>query len=197
MTMIAAIAILVVPTPLRYAWAQSHEQATAFVQSTSGQLVEIVNGVGSGQEKRRRLEEVLEATVEIDRIARFCLGRFWSTATDDQQAEYTTLFHHLLVDKISHHLAEYQGARLTMGSARTSAETEIVITLLDRPNIPTTRVDWVVGTSTGSPKIIDLLTEGTSMRLTQASDFSAYLSRHQGSVHALIEGMRQVVAQIQ
>jgi phospholipid transport system substrate-binding protein len=84
-----------------------------------------------------------------------------------------------------------------MGSARTSAETEIVITLLDRPNIPTTRVDWVVGTSTGSPKIIDLLTEGTSMRLTQASDFSAYLSRHQGSVHALIEGMRQVVAQIQ
>ena len=53
-----------------------------------------------------------------------------------------------------------------------------------------------LGTSTGSPKIIDLLAEGTSLRVTQASDFSAYLSRHQYNVHALIEGMRQVVAQI-
>jgi len=143
------------------------------------------------------LREILDSTVAVDDIARFCLGRFWGTATADQQTEYTALFHHLLVDKIASHLGEYQGVRLTMGSARASAETEIVVTLVDRPGTPTSRVDWVVGTSAGSPKIVDLLAEGTSLRLTQASDFSAYLSRHQNSVRALIQGMRQVVAQIQ
>jgi len=195
--MIAATAILVGPSPLRHAWAQSHEQAIAFVKDTSGQLVAIVNSAASVPEKRRQLREVLDSAVEVDDIARFCLGRFWRTATSDQQTEYTGLFHHLLVDKIVSHLGEYQGVRLTMGVARTSAENEIVITLVDRPGTPTGRVDWVVDTSTGTPKIADLLAEGTSLRLTQASDFSAYLSRHQYSVHSLIEGMRQVIAQIQ
>jgi ABC-type transporter MlaC component len=44
----------------------------------------------------------------------------------------------------------------------------------------------------GSPKIVDLLSEGTSLRLTQSSDFTAYLARHQYSIQELIEGMRQL-----
>jgi phospholipid transport system substrate-binding protein len=55
------------------------------------------------------------------------------------------------------------------------------------------RVDWVVGTATGSPKIVDLLAEGTSLRLTQSADFASYLARHQYNVHDLIEAMRQMV----
>jgi phospholipid transport system substrate-binding protein len=82
-----------------------------------------------------------------------------------------------------------------MGLARTSEDTEIVITMMSRPKNPTTQVDWVVSTSTGAPKIIDLLAGGTSMRLTQSADFSAYLSRHQYSVGDLIEAMRQQIAQ--
>lgn len=195
-TTIGAAAIVFSTMPLRYAWAQSHDQAIAFVESTSGRLVAIVNDAGSASDKRQRLREVLDSTVEVDSIARFCLGRFWRDATPEQQTGYLALFHDLLVDKIASHLGEYQGVRLTLGLARTSADTEIVITQVDRPGAPTSRVDWVVGTASGSPMIVDLLAEGTSLRLTQASDFSAYLSRHQNNVHALIEGMRQVVAQI-
>jgi len=196
MTMIGSAALLVAPGALRHAWAQSHEAAIDFVAGASGQLVAIVNGAGSVPDKRRLLREVLDSTVEVDGIARYCLGRFWRVATPEQQIEYTALFHDLLVDKIAAHLGEYQGVRVTLGQARTTADTEIVVTLVDRPGAPTGRVDWVVGTSNGSPKIVDLLAEGTSLRLTQASDFNAYLSRHEYNVHALIEGMRQVVAQI-
>jgi phospholipid transport system substrate-binding protein len=195
MTMIGATALLIRPPGLvRHAWAQPGETAVAFVKSTSDQLVAIANGPGSLREKRRRLQSVIDSTVDVDDIARFCLGRFWRIATPDQQKEYMILFHDLLVTEIVAHLGEYRGVRVTMGLARASADTEIVITIVERPNNPVTQVDWVVATNTGWPKIIDLLAEGTSMRLTHSADFTAYLARHQYNIHELVEGMRQRIA---
>jgi len=196
MTMIGATALLVLhPGPARLAWAQSGPRAVSFVKSTSEQLVAIVNSPDSPQEKRRRLQAVIEATVDVDDIARFCLGRFWRIATPDQRTQYMTLFHDLLLTEISGHFGEYQGVRVAMGLARTSEDTEIVITTVERPKAPATQVDWVVATNTGSPKIVDLLAEGTSLRLTQSADFTAYLARHQYNIHELVDGMRQRLAQ--
>jgi hypothetical protein len=42
-----------------------------------------------------------------------------------------------------------------------------------------------------------VLAQGISLRLTQSSDFTAYLARHQYDVHELVEGMRQLIAQNQ
>ena len=86
--------------------------------------------------------------------------------------------------------------RVTLRLSRTSADTEIVITTVERPKNPANQVDWVVGTTTGSPKIVDLVTDGASLRLTQSSDFTAYLARHQYNIHELIERMSQLIAQI-
>jgi phospholipid transport system substrate-binding protein len=195
--MITAAAFLVAPPgPMGSAWAQSGEQAIGFVTATSDQLVAIVNSVDSPLEKRRRLQAVLTSNVDVDGIARFCLGRYWQTATPEQQAEYVALFHDLLVDKIAGHLGDYKGVAVTVGLARAGADSQIVTTRVDRPGTDASRVDWVVGTINGSPQIVDLLAEGTSLRLTQASDFSGYLARNRSSVAALIVGMRQVVAQI-
>ena len=157
----------------------------------------IVNSAGSLPEKRRRLQEVIDSTVDVDDIARFCLGRFWRIATPDQQKEYMALFHDLLLTKIAGHFGEYQGVRVTMGLARASADTKIVITTVERPKAPAIQVDWVVSTTSGGPKIVDLLAGGTSLRLTQSSDFTAYLARHQYNIHELVEGMRQLIAQNQ
>jgi phospholipid transport system substrate-binding protein len=196
MTMIGATALLVSQLgPARLAWAQSGPQAVGFVKSTSDLLVEIVNNPGSSEEKRRRLQAVIDATVDVDDIARFCLGRFWRIATPDQRTQYMTLFHDLLLTEIAGHFGEYQGVRVTLGLARTSEDTEIVITTVERPKAPATQVDWVVATNTGSPKIVDLLAEGTSLRLTQSADFTAYLARHQYNIHELVDGMRQRLAQ--
>jgi len=198
MIMIGATALLVLPPgPARRAQAQPGEQAVTFVKSTSDQLVAIVNSPDSPQEKRRRLQAVIDSTVDVDDIARFCLGRFWRIATADQQTQYMALFHDLLLTEIAGHFGEYQGVHVTMGLARASADTEIVITTVERPKIPATQVDWVVATNTGSPKIVDLLAEGTSLRLTQAADFTAYLARHQYNIHELVEGMHQRIAQNQ
>ena len=176
------------------AWAQSDPPAEILVSNTSDALVAIVNSEDTAQEKRRRLRDVVDSAVDDQDIGRFCLGRFWRLATPEQQKQYLVLFHDLLVTKIAAHLGEYHGVRVTMGPGRASASTAIVTTTVERPGTPAYQVEWVVSPTAGGPKIVDLLAGGTSLRLTQSSDFASYLARHQYSIHELIEGMRQLAA---
>lgn len=191
----ASMLALLGPVLASPALAQSAQLATAFVKSTGDALVAVVNGSASLPDKRRQLQQVIDSNVDVDEIARFCLGRFWRQATPDQQRQYMSLFHEVLLNNIAAKLGEYQGVRFGMGRAQEREDIDIVTTTVERPNNPPTQVDWVVSTATGHPKIIDVVAEGTSLRLTQRSDYASYLSRNGNNVKALIDAMRQQAGQ--
>jgi phospholipid transport system substrate-binding protein len=85
--------------------------------------------------------------------------------------------------------------KFTIGRSRPQDDDEIVSSLVERPNNPPTNVDWVISNPTRSPKIIDVLAEGTSLRLTQRSDYASYLSHNNYDINALITAMRQQAEQ--
>lgn len=169
--------------------------ASAFVKSIGDKLVAVVNGPESGREKRAKLATIIDGAVDVDGVARFCLGRFWSNASADQQQRYTELFHQVLVNNITAKLGEYRGVRFTMGRTQMRDDNAAVSTVVERPNNPPTNVDWIISNPTTSPKIIDVIAEGTSLRLTQRQDYASYLSRNNDNIDALINAMRQQVAQ--
>lgn len=171
------------------------DQASAFVKSTGDKLVSVVNGPGSSQQKRGTLTRIIEAAVDVDGVARFCLGRFWRTASPEQQKQYTDLFHQVLVTNITGKLGEYQGVRFTMGRAQQRDENAVVFTVVERPNSPPTNVEWIISDPATNPKIIDVVAEGTSLRLTQRSDYASYLAHNNNNIDALISAMHQQVTQ--
>ena len=81
--------------------AQSAEKAAAFVKSTGDRLVAVVNGPGSVSDKRAAMTQILNSDVDVEGIARFCLGRYWKQATPEQQKQYLALFHEVLVTNIT------------------------------------------------------------------------------------------------
>jgi len=168
--------------------------AMALVKSVVDQLLTIVNGPGNAAEKRPRVRQVLNTSVDVDNIGRFCLGRFWNTASPDQQRAYLELYRSVLENNVSARLGEYVGVKITLLRAQPRDDTEIVSSTVERPNNAPAHVDWIVGKPSGSLKILDLVAEGTSMRLTQRSDYGAFLSRNGGNVQALIDAMRQQVS---
>jgi phospholipid transport system substrate-binding protein len=191
--MLAASAALL---PLAHAArAQSMDKASTFVKATGDRLVAVVNGGGSADTKRSAMTTILTDAVDVDGIARFCLGRFWRTATPAQQTEYVQLFHQVLVNNITAKLGEYQGVSFTMGRARMDGESGVVSTTVNRPNNPATAVDWIVSDPASSPKIIDVVAEGTSLRLTQRQDYASYLTHNNNSVDALIAAMKKQLTQ--
>ena len=130
----------------------------------------------------------------IDEIAKFCLGRFVRTATPAQLAEYTRLFHDVLINNITGKIGEFQGVAFAP-TQTTQREADILVgTLISRPNQKPNNVQWVVNQVGGQPRILDVIAEGTSLRLTQRSDYAAYLARSNNDVGALIGAMKQQIA---
>ena len=177
----------------RPARAADPEGATAFVDAMLRELLAIANGNQPVAAKRAALARVVEARVNLDAVARFCLGRFWRTATPQQQADYTQQFRRWLIRSVSDKVGEYQGVTYTMGRA-TRREGDIsVSTVVNRPGNAPNRVEWVVDAE-GPPMVIDVIAEGTSLRLTQRSDYASFLSRNGNNVQALIDALRQQAA---
>ncbi len=175
--------------------AQSAEKAAAFVKSTGDRLVAVVNGPGSINAKRAAMTQIINSDVDVEGIARFCLGRYWKQATPEQQKQYLALFHEVLVTNITSKLGEYQGVTFTMGRSRPQDEEAVVSTTVVRPNNPPTAVDWIIANPSGAAKIIDVVAEGTSLRLTQRQDYGSYLQHNNGNVDALIAAMKSQVSQ--
>lgn len=196
LTLTAGLAIAGL-TPWRRAWAQAAANATTFVRQSGDRLVAVINGPGSPQQKRQALTQIVDQTVDVDGIAQFCLGRYWRQATPEQRKRYLALFHEVLVTNITSKLGEYQGVKFTVGRAMPDGENQKVATVVERPNSPPSNVDWVISTPGGNPKIIDVIAEGTSLRLTQRSDYASYLTHNGNNIDALISAMHRQIAQNQ
>lgn len=195
--LIASFATAALLSPLggvTRARAQSTEQASAFVNRTGQALIGIINGSSSGAERRAQLQQIVNRDVDVDAVARFCLGRFWRTATPEQQQQYVKLFHDVLLNNITGKLGDYKGVTFVVGRAQPRDGGIGVDTTVTRPGSAPTDVQWIVSNESGSPKIVDVIAEGTSLRLTQRSDYASYLSHNNDSVQALLEAMRRQVS---
>jgi phospholipid transport system substrate-binding protein len=189
----AAVIALVSAGRFAPAYAQA-AGADAFIKTFADDLVGIVNGAGATASKKAALGPVIDSNVDVARIARFCLGRFWTTASAAQQSEYTTLFHQVLLNEISGHLGDYRGVSYSMTGDTSQGTDTLVGTLINRPNAPSVNVKWVVDRSAGASKVVDVIAEGTSMRLTQRNDYASYLSQHGNSIDALIAALKKQLA---
>ncbi len=187
----AAVALGAMPAPPAHA---QDAGAAAFVQSFGDRLVAVVNGEGSLPEKEQRIRPLIDQAVDVDAIAKFCLGRFINMSSPQQVNEFTQLFHGVLVNNITSKIGEYRGVTFRMGDTSMRGTEAYVGTLVQRPNSAPTNVRWVVSTAAGSPKIVDVVAEGTSLRLTQRSDYASFLSHNGNSVDALLAAMKRQVA---
>ena len=171
------------------------EKAAVFVKATGDRLIGIITGPGSDAEKRAALVKAVDQTVDVDGIARFCLGRFWNKASPDQQKQYLQLFRSVLAANITSKLGQYQGVSFSMGRRKRQGDDAAVMTTVLRPNNPPADVDWIIANPGTEPKIVDVVAEGTSLRLTQRQDYASFLTRNGENIDALISAMRDQVAQ--
>lgn len=173
--------------------ARAQDAATALVEKLARELVGVVNGGGSAADKAAALARIVDRDVDVAAVARFCLGRYWRTATPDQQRDYLALFRQVLIRNITSKVGEYQGVTMTVGRGQPRENEVAVASIVTRPNNAPNKVDWVVSTEGGALKIVDVVAEGTSLRLTQRSDYSSFLQQNNGNVQALIDALKRQV----
>jgi phospholipid transport system substrate-binding protein len=173
------------------------DPAVQFIQTKGDALLAVVNGSEPVAAKKAAVERLLLETVDVDGVGRFVTGRYWRTATADEQRQFQALFRDLLVETIGARFGELQGLQFSItGPTRRDEESIGVATVITRPAQPPANVEWRVAGEGGQFRVIDLIAEGTSLRLTQRSEYTSVLQRNNGRFAALLTAMQRQLAQL-
>ncbi|MBR0652842.1 ABC transporter substrate-binding protein [Roseomonas terrae] len=173
-------------------------RATAFIQGAGNELVTAINDPRLDLATRReRVAATLRRTIDIEGTGRFILGRYLRQASPAELQEYIRLFDDIIVRNLSARFGEYRGVRFSLGRSQQRTEEDVLVnTIVERPNTPAFSLDWRVSEVNGQPRVVDVIAEGTSLRLTTRSEYSAVIQRNGGRVAALLDAMRNQIAQL-
>jgi len=173
-------------------------RATAFVDRAGQDLVNAINDPRLNQTQRRdKVGGILRSAIDIEGTGRFILGRYVRQASPAELQDYLKLFDEIIIRNLSARFGEYRGVKFSLGrSQQRTEEDALVSTLIERPNNPSFTLDWRVADINGQPKVVDVIAEGTSLRLTTRSEYAAVIQRNSGRVASLLDAMRGQIAQL-
>lgn len=170
---------------------------SAVITNLGNRALEVLGNKNTTPAQRvARFQELFREDFDVPGIARFVLGRYWKTATPEQQEEFVKLFEDYIAIVYSKQLAAYMGETLKVTGSRTNAEGAVVASEIIRPSgAPPVKVDWHLTDRNGSYKISDVTVDGISMAVTQRSEFASVIQRSGGQVGGLIAQLRQKTAE--
>jgi phospholipid transport system substrate-binding protein len=167
----------------------------AVINELGNRALEVLGQNATPAQRVARFHELFREDFDVPGIARFVLGRYWKTATPEQQEEFVKLFEDYIALVYSNQLAAYSGETLRVTGSRTSSEEAVVASEIIRPTgAPPVKVDWHLTDRNGAYKISDVTVDGISMAVTQRSEFASVIQRNGGQVANLIAQLREKTA---
>ena len=165
--------------------------ANVFMNELWNRAVEVLSKKVSPSERLARFRQLFHADFDGPGIARFVLGRYWRSASQEEQQEYLKLFEDYVVYVYGTRLSSFSGETFKIRGTRTEQNGTIVSTDIISPGDAPIKVDWRLVTENGAFKINDDIIEGISMMVTQRSEFASVIQRHGGQVGGLLALMRE------
>ena len=169
------------------------DAAKAFITQAGQQLVGVVNGGGSNAAIAAQLQALVEQIVAVDRVGDYVLGRYSSVATPAQHTQFLALFHQTLSFAITNQIQAFKGITFTVNGSTPMGADTVVDTTITRPGQPNADVGWAVDEVNGSPKIVDVIVAGTSLRITTRNDYASVITSNGGQVSALLTAMQNQI----
>ena len=168
---------------------------TALISNLGSQALAVL-GKGTNEPQRvARFRELLREDFDVPGIARFVLGRYWNTATEEQRAEFTKLFEEYIAMAYATRLAQYTGETFKVTGSRPDASGMVVSSQILRPaGAAPVKVDWHLTGRGGVYKISDVSVDGISMAVTQRSEFASVIQHNGGQVQSLLTMLREKTA---
>ena len=183
-------ALLLWTVPVR---AAQTEPAT-FVDGLVQQALTMLNNPQMpDSEREQRFSTLLQSGFDIPRIARFVLGRYWLSASDQERSQFNQLFTQWVVQTYSARFKDYGGETVKVAAVRPESPTSYVVTsqLIHATGGPPTTIYWHVNKTGDDLKIVDVEVEGVSMALTEREEIAAAIQRDGGTVAGLNQQLKQ------
>jgi phospholipid transport system substrate-binding protein len=193
-TLLLAIAVAFVAAPAGAD--DANPAASAFMQSLGSKAIkELTDPAIPQADRQARFRMLLDEHFDMGAIAKFTLGRYWRTATDQERTEFRKLFEDFLVQSYSTRFSDYHGEKFEVAGSTPADNGAIVVhSTIDMPSSEDIRVDWHLRSTDGGFAITDIVVEGVSMAVTQRSEFASVI-QSRGGIAGLLDALRTKNAQ--
>ena len=181
---------------VRPASATTVDAAGAFVDRLGQDTISVLDRVGKDPVARQQaIAALLDQSVDLELIARLCLGRHWRAASEAQRQQYVDLFRANVLAVLARRMGYYTGGeKFVVTAARPAGDDAMVASeIIYTTNDPPLKIEWRVRVTEGKPIIIDVLPEGVSLVLTYRSEFDEVVGRN--GMDGLIAELRQRAAE--
>src|SRR5947209_3098056 len=173
------------------------QDATAFVRTLGTEAIQVLGPNVSPAQRLVRFRQLFRNDFDVGGIGQFVLGRYWRTATPQQQQEFLQLFQEYVVQAYASRLGQYGGEPFRVLGARRGSEETVVSSEVARPGGSPIQIDWYLVNVGGQLKITDVYVGGVSMKVTQRDEFSAIIQHDGGRIDGLLTRLRQRTAAAQ
>lgn len=192
-------------TTMAFAASADVAGAQSFVEKEHGQLKKLVESNAPSSEVSRAIDSM----VDYDELARRTMGNpcpptvpsctnHWKDLTAEQQREVTSLLkqlveknYHKNLNKTRDYDVTYRGAKEqgeNLSKIRTEAKSKL------KPRDPAVQVDYVIMGSGSSYKVIDIVTEGSSMTKNYYDQFHRMLTTAGQGYPYLVQKLKDKIA---
>jgi len=127
---------------------------------------------------------------DMDYIARFALGDYWTRATADQQADYLNMFGAYVVATYARRLGGYAGDELSIVGEEAAGPNDVLVTThVTRGDAAPIEAEWRVRAAEDAPaRVIDVRVDGVSLLARAREEFAGLVRQH--GIDGLIEILR-------
>lgn len=174
------------------AFAQTDE-AKAFAQKIADDIMErVVKIKAPNSVKEQNFNAIFTQAADLKKIARFTLGRFAKTASEQDLQAYTTAFTDNVVDTWTQRFASYAGEKIVFTDARQENGKDVYVhsDLLMADGVNKIEIVWRVSMKKDKTHLVDLVVEGVSMILSYRNEYTAILQQNGGNIADLTEKLK-------
>ncbi|WP_394822069.1 phospholipid-binding protein MlaC [Pendulispora albinea] len=176
-TVVAGLAVTSVSTISSPAFADEAADAQAFVQAQHAKISALLRQPASGS-RDTQINSALETFVDYDELTRRAFGKpcppalsgctdHWGELNDSQKAEVRGLLKQLveknyrknIIKTLDYEIAYKSAKAAALGDSKIRTEAQNKL----KPRDPAVQVDYFVHLQGGSLKVVDIVTEGSSL----------------------------------
>jgi len=194
-SVLTGLFVLIAATSLAAPPPVNPADAVAFMNQLWNRAAELLNNKTDPAIRQARFRQLFHEEFDAAGIARFVLGRYWRSASEEEKQEFVKLFEDYVVFVYTARLANFGGETFKVRGSRSDGDGVIVATDVAGPGSASPlSIDWRLVNDKGAYKINDVIVEGVSMMVTQRSEFASVVQRNGGQVRGLIALMREKTA---
>ena len=160
----------------------------AFAEQLADQIMkEVVLSKSAMPEKQAAFRRVFLEATNIRTIARFTLGRYYKSATEEQREAFISAFTDNVILTWTERFSNYAGEQIKFRDTRQDKNDFYVNSTLDIPNTENDiEIIWRISDKKGHMQLVDLVVEGVSMIMSYRSEYASVLQQNGGDVQTLI-----------